>query len=136
MDDEALQRIYQWVDEIPLARPKRNISRDFADGVLMAEMVAHYFPKLVEMHNYPPANSYAQKMYNWCVKKKAGAQLILLLFLAGTLTWPSRRGGAGPHSTGRSSRRWASRCRKMSSTTCATANRRCSLARRRANMQR
>jgi len=80
MDDEALQRIYQWVDEIPLSRPKRNISRDFADGLLMAEMVAHYFPKLVEMHNYPPANSYAQKMYNWNtlntrVFKKMGWQL-------------------------------------------------------------
>eukprot|EP00965_Chrysotila_dentata_P233846 6199833-Pleurochrysis_carterae.AAC.2 len=65
MDDEELQRIYTWVDEVPLSRPKRNIARDFADGVLTAEMVAHYFPKLVEMHNYPAANSYAQKIYNW-----------------------------------------------------------------------
>jgi len=65
MDDEELQRIYQWVDEIPLSRPKRNIARDFSDGVLVAEIVAHYFPKLVEMHNYPAANSYTQKMYNW-----------------------------------------------------------------------
>lgn len=53
------------VDEVPLSRPKRNIARDFSDGVLVAEIVAHYFPKLVEMHNYPPANSYAQKIYNW-----------------------------------------------------------------------
>ena len=67
MDDDDLQRVYQWVDEIPLSRPKRNISRDFADGVLTAEIVAHYFPRLIEIHNYPPANSYSQKMYNWCV---------------------------------------------------------------------
>jgi hypothetical protein len=67
------------VDEIPLSRPKRNIARDFADGgeqnglreagmvcinsrdtnivlcavaVLLAEVVANYFPKLVELHNY------------------------------------------------------------------------------------
>lgn len=85
------------VDDIPLSRPKRNISRDFADGgtllkalgiscyrraptaadpsaacdaalpasqaphlkmllfcpaVLLAEVVANYFPKLVELHNY------------------------------------------------------------------------------------
>lgn len=65
MDDEDLQRVYQWIDEIPLSRPKRNIARDFADGVLTAETCAHYFPKLVEMHNYPAANSYAQKIYNW-----------------------------------------------------------------------
>mmetsp|Transcript_43110 Transcript_43110/g.71665 ORF Transcript_43110/g.71665 Transcript_43110/m.71665 type:complete len:228 (+) Transcript_43110:104-787(+) len=80
MDDEELERIYKWVDEIPLSRPKRNIARDFADGVLMAEIVAHYFPRLVEMHNYPSANSYAQKMYNWNtfnakVCKKMGFQL-------------------------------------------------------------
>jgi hypothetical protein len=24
--------IYNWVDEIPLSRPKRNIARDFSDG--------------------------------------------------------------------------------------------------------
>jgi len=65
MDDDALQRIYQWVDEIPLSRPKRNIARDFADGVLVAEICQHYFPKLIEIHNYPAANSYAQKIYNW-----------------------------------------------------------------------
>ena len=38
MDDEDLQRVYQWVDEIPLSRPKRNIARDFADGVLVAHV--------------------------------------------------------------------------------------------------
>ena len=54
-----------WVDEVPLSRPKRNIARDFADGVLTAEIVHHYFPRIVEVHNYPSANSYAQKMYNW-----------------------------------------------------------------------
>jgi len=80
MDDEELQRIYTWVDEVPLTRPKRNIARDFADGVLTAEIVHHYFPRLVEIHNYPAANSYAQKMYNWStlntkVFKKMGWQL-------------------------------------------------------------
>lgn len=80
LDDDELQRIYQWVDEIPLSRTKRNIARDFADGVLTAEIVAHYFPRLVEMHNYPAANSFATKMYNWNtlngkVFKKMGFQL-------------------------------------------------------------
>ena len=67
LDDDELQRIYQWVDEIPLSRPKRSIARDFADGVLVAEIVCHYFPKLIELHNYSNANGYAQKIYNWCV---------------------------------------------------------------------
>ena len=33
--------------------------------VLMAEVVAHYFPRLVELHNYSQANSVRKKMYNW-----------------------------------------------------------------------
>lgn len=65
MTDEDLQKIYVWVDSIPLSRPKRNISRDFSDGVLLAEIVHHYFPKLVELHNYSAANSVRQKLYNW-----------------------------------------------------------------------
>lgn len=32
LTDEELQRIYIWVDSIPLSRPKRNIARDFSDG--------------------------------------------------------------------------------------------------------
>lgn len=96
------QALYEWVDSVPLSRPKRNITRDFADGgtpacggsarrpllpahcrrqpphhatprhhlpfpraVLTAEIVHHYFPKLVELHNYSPAHNSVQKMYNW-----------------------------------------------------------------------
>ena len=32
LSDEDLQTVYCWVDSIQLSRPKRNISRDFADG--------------------------------------------------------------------------------------------------------
>ncbi len=34
-------------------------------AVLLAEVVHHYYPKLVEIHNYSGANSVRQKMYNW-----------------------------------------------------------------------
>ena len=63
--DSELKPLYQWVDEIPLSRPKRNIARDFADGVLVAEVVAHFYPRLIELHNYSSANAMTQKMYNW-----------------------------------------------------------------------
>eukprot|EP00052_Salpingoeca_macrocollata_P005674 m.48951 g.48951 ORF g.48951 m.48951 type:complete len:336 (+) comp14996_c0_seq2:771-1778(+) len=65
MDEEELQRLYTWIDQIPLSRPKRNLTRDFADGVLVAEIVAHFVPKIVDMHNYTPANSAKQKLANW-----------------------------------------------------------------------
>ncbi len=32
MDEEDLEDLYNWVDDIPLSRPKKNIARDFADG--------------------------------------------------------------------------------------------------------
>ncbi|GKT35033.1 hypothetical protein ADUPG1_008277 [Aduncisulcus paluster] len=63
--DDVLQALYSWVDEIPLTRPKKNIARDFSDGVLMAQIVNHFFPSRVELHNYSGANSVAQKKYNW-----------------------------------------------------------------------
>ncbi|KAK3262806.1 hypothetical protein CYMTET_28359 [Cymbomonas tetramitiformis] len=63
--EDQLQQLYTWVDEIPLSRPKRNIARDFSDGVLVAEITSHYFPKYIELHNYSGANGISQKMYNW-----------------------------------------------------------------------
>lgn len=33
--EEELQELYVWVDQIQFSRPKRNIARDFSDGVLL-----------------------------------------------------------------------------------------------------
>jgi len=32
VDDKSLEDLYSWVDAVPLSRPKKNLSRDFADG--------------------------------------------------------------------------------------------------------
>ena len=32
LDEDGLQELYTWIDEINLSRPKRNIWRDFSDG--------------------------------------------------------------------------------------------------------
>ena len=87
LTDAELQSLYRWVDSIPLTRPKRNIARDFSDGglvlvrvfhafarlttlawfrsVLMAEIVKHLYPKMVDLHNYVATNAVAKKLYNW-----------------------------------------------------------------------
>ncbi|KAL3134828.1 hypothetical protein ABBQ32_007799 [Trebouxia sp. C0010 RCD-2024] len=65
VSEHELNGLYTWVDEIPLSRPKRNIARDFSDGVLVAEIVQHFHPKLVELHNYSGAHGATQKQYNW-----------------------------------------------------------------------
>jgi len=68
------------VDSVPFSRQKKNISRDFADGVMMAELIHHYNDKIVELHNYPPSNSIQKKIINWNtlnsrVLKKIGMNL-------------------------------------------------------------
>jgi hypothetical protein len=90
LTEAQISSLLTWIDEIPLSRPKRNITRDFSDGgscfkffkvkfpdlnvcfcvllptiVACAEVIHHFFPKLVEMHMYSPANSVSQKMSNW-----------------------------------------------------------------------
>lgn len=81
------EELYKWIDEHPLSRPKRNISRDFSDArkqtekndvfkqtknftpyfflVPLVEILKHHFPKRVEMHNYSPQNAFNRKLNNW-----------------------------------------------------------------------
>jgi len=65
LDQKQLQELYRWIDKIPLSRPKKNIARDFSDGVLISEVVAHFFPKMIDLHNYTKTNSVSQKESNW-----------------------------------------------------------------------
>lgn len=43
----------------------RNITRDFSDAVLMAETIHYYYPRLIEIHNYPATHSIKSKLANW-----------------------------------------------------------------------
>lgn len=70
LDATQLQELYRWIDKIPLSKPKKNIARDFSDGVLMAEVVAHFFPKSIELHNYSKSNAETAKLDNWNVLNK------------------------------------------------------------------
>lgn len=77
MNPEDLLTVYEWVDTIPLSKKKKNINRDFCDGMLTAEILKFYYPKLVDVHNYPETLNTAQKIDNWstlCTKvfKKIG----------------------------------------------------------------
>ncbi|XP_049880483.1 sperm flagellar protein 1-like [Pectinophora gossypiella] len=60
-----IESVLAWVDTFKLSRPTKKINRDFSDAVLLAEILAMHYPKLVEMHNYPPRNSHALKLNNW-----------------------------------------------------------------------
>ena len=79
-DPYDIMPIYEWVDSFQLSRAKKNIARDFSDGLLLAEMIKKYAPKLVDLHNYPECSSKKQKLNNWDtlnnkVLKKLGLRL-------------------------------------------------------------
>lgn len=79
-EDEKLTHIYSWVDSVDYSKPKKDINRDFADGVCLAELIKSIYPSIVELHNYPCASSTKQKQQNWNtlnrkVLKKIGVNL-------------------------------------------------------------
>jgi hypothetical protein len=70
LDEDEEQIVYNWVDEQALSRPKRNIHRDFSDGVLVAEIINNYLPKYVELHNYSAMHAKSDKFNNWVMLNK------------------------------------------------------------------
>lgn len=65
LTQDELNQLYEWVDKIPLSRRKKNLPRDFCDAVLMAEVCAHFYPKIVDLFNYDQAFKIETKIYNW-----------------------------------------------------------------------
>jgi hypothetical protein len=65
LTETQLEELYEWIDSIPISRKKRNLARDFSDGVLCAEVVHHFYPDLVDLHNYDQGLRVDTKVYNW-----------------------------------------------------------------------
>ncbi|CAH1176582.1 unnamed protein product [Phaedon cochleariae] len=62
--------LYKWIDSHTITRQKKNLNRDFSDAVPLAEILKQHYPKLVDLHNYSPMNSLAQKLTNWEILNK------------------------------------------------------------------
>ncbi len=62
---EANPEVCAWVDSLKLSRKRRNLTRDFSDGVMMAEVLHVFYPKMVDLHNYEQALKVDTKIYNW-----------------------------------------------------------------------
>uniref|UniRef100_A0A182W6E2 Calponin-homology (CH) domain-containing protein n=1 Tax=Anopheles minimus TaxID=112268 RepID=A0A182W6E2_9DIPT len=65
LSTQELIEVYQWVKKFNLSKEIKNINRDLADGVLVAEILKHLYPKLVDLHNYTRCNSTRNKLNNW-----------------------------------------------------------------------
>jgi hypothetical protein len=57
--------ILAWLDTIPLSRPVRHIETDFSDGILVAEIVAYFFPEYVDLDMFHTARNMSQRTKNW-----------------------------------------------------------------------
>lgn len=81
MDPDKLRKLYCWVDTIPLSRPKRNIAKDFCDGVMVAEIVAHLCPSFTfDLQDLGTATTPERRLRNWdilnaTILKRLGIQL-------------------------------------------------------------
>jgi hypothetical protein len=65
-EGDQLLPILHWIDAFDLSRKKKNLGRDFSDGVLVAEIVSQTrFSTLVNLHNYSPVQSTKGKRENW-----------------------------------------------------------------------
>lgn len=57
--------ILAWLDTIPLSRPVRNLDTDFSDGILVAEIIAYFFPEYVDLDLFHTARNMSQRTKNW-----------------------------------------------------------------------
>ena len=65
ISEEEIREVYEWVDSFTLSRIKRSISRDFADAVLLQEVLKAYFPSSVVLNTIVQANGRKDKLANW-----------------------------------------------------------------------
>ena len=70
LSEMDIREVYEWVDQFALSRVKKNISRDFADGVLMAEILKESHSDLVPLHSITAVNARAEKINNWLFLRK------------------------------------------------------------------
>ena len=67
LTQEDLDSLFEWLGTIKFSRKiiPRTLARDFSDGILYAEILKHYFPKFVDLHNFIPTLNAKQKQINW-----------------------------------------------------------------------
>ncbi|UJR16555.1 hypothetical protein I4U23_003456 [Adineta vaga] len=54
-----------WLDTLSLSRSIRKLETDFADGVLVAEIIAYFFPEYVDFGLFHAARNMSQRVKNW-----------------------------------------------------------------------
>jgi hypothetical protein len=65
LTEPQLEELHQWVGAVPLSRPGRNLYRGFSDGVLMAKVAHHFYPRIIDLHESLQLEDAQQKSIEW-----------------------------------------------------------------------
>ena len=73
---EDIREVYEWVDTFNLSKIKKNIARDFSDGVLVFEILKPFYPDYVLLNSIISTNNRNTKKTNWefirsCLRRKS-----------------------------------------------------------------
>lgn len=63
LSDEELTEVRKWLSDQNFNLTK--LHREFSDGVLVAQLLKKFYPKLIDLHNYPARNNTQLKLINW-----------------------------------------------------------------------
>lgn len=58
-----------WLDALPLSHRIRNFDTDLCDGILIAEIIAFFFPEHVDLDLFYSARNLSQRTKNWRLLK-------------------------------------------------------------------
>ncbi|KAM7358614.1 sperm flagellar protein 1 [Cochliomyia hominivorax] len=60
---EEYNELKNWLQELQVTY--KNLNRDFSDALPVANLLKGFYPKLVDLHNYPARNNTQLKLNNW-----------------------------------------------------------------------
>jgi len=55
IDQQVLEDLYSWIDQVPLSRPKKDLKRDFSDGGIHIILVDCFWTS--KQWDNPPSGS-------------------------------------------------------------------------------
>lgn len=74
-------QVYCWIDTFHFSKPKKNLTRDFSDGVMFFELLKQVCPQqIVEQHNVTPTYNKNQRLNNWKqIQKRINSRSVLTI---------------------------------------------------------
>lgn len=60
-----LASLFEWLDRLPLSRARTNVEKDFADGLLTAEIIKFYFADLIDLREYHEWHDVKERQSQW-----------------------------------------------------------------------